>query len=52
MSKLEFEVNEGSPKPDQPIRMAWATPILVKINAGSAENAFTQSRSDGQFTKS
>lgn len=52
MSKLEFEVNEGSPKPDQPTRMAWVTPVIVKIKAGSAENAFTQSRPDGQFTKS
>jgi hypothetical protein len=52
MSKFEFASVEGSPKPERPTRLSWVTPVIVKINAGSAENGFSTSRDDGVFTKS
>lgn len=33
-------------------RKTWVTPQLRSIEAGSAENGFTQNTKDGQFTRS
>jgi hypothetical protein len=52
MSKIELHADEGSTKPHHSPREPWVTPVIVKINAGSAENGFTQNNPDGQFTKS
>lgn len=52
MHKPEFEESEGSTEPAEQSRLPWVTPTLVKINAGSAENGFSQNNNDGQFTKS
>ncbi len=41
-----------SAKAVTPGRRAWVTPEFRSIEAGSAENGFTQNNKDGQFTSS
>lgn len=42
----------NTPEAGNEHRAEWATPTLRRMRAGDAENAFTQARDDGQFTKS
>jgi hypothetical protein len=48
----EIERNSDVERSDALARRQWSTPTVRRMRAGDAENAYTQTRDDGIYTKS
>jgi hypothetical protein len=48
----EIERNSDAERSESSTRRQWSTPTVRRMRAGDAENAYTQTRTDGIYTRS